>query len=486
MQKFITSSLIALSLFGAGIASAQTYYPSYGMTYGSSYSASACITLTSDLSLGSRGAQVSALQRFLVSQNYPGGGAWMITGYYGQATAQAVRNFQQSRGLAPTGAVDFATRAAINAACFGGSGYLSSPSYAPNPFSYSSNTYATTYPFNTFNNSGFPYAYQYGAPSITSMSQNTGVPGNSVTLYGTGFDAAGNIVYVGAQAVPGIPSSGTSLTFTVPGSYGYSANQSVELRVSNSRGTSNPMTFTLYPYGSGFFPYNQYQNQSPCGAYPYSYGSCGCGLFGVGCPNTGVPTISFLSPNSGSVGASVTIFGSGFSSTGNSIRFGSGIIAGLNSSDGRAISFTVPAQLTGFGTQVVTLGTYNVSVTNASGAVSNALPFTVTSVVSASGALSLSSLSPTFGRVGTQVVITGGGFNALDNTVHFGVGGTLHVPSFNGGTTIYYTIPYAVSACDLIGASCAAPTSQVTPGSYSISVSNANGTSNTMSFQVQS
>lgn len=584
MNKLFASSVIVAALFSTGIASAQTY--SYG-----SGSSSACTNLTMDLTVGSRGAQVTSLQSFLVAQNYPGSGAWMVTGYFGQATAAAVRIYQQNHGLPSTGVVDSATRASINAASCG---YLATPNYISNPFSYSTYNYTNTYPYQNQYSNTFPYTYPYtGSVSITSMSQNTGVPGNSVTLFGVGFDAINNTVYFGTQAVSGIPSgNGTSLTFTIPTYYGYAANQSVQLYVTNSHGTSNSMSFTLYPYGSTYFPYNynfNYQNQYQCGGtYPYSYGQCGCGLFGVSCPNpTGVPTVNYLNPNSGAVGTSVTVFGNGFSATGNSVHFGNGVITGLNSPDGRAVSFIVPSQLTGFGSQPVIVGTYNVSVTNSSGITSNTLPFTVTSVasgvapsitsvngpttlglgvqgtwtiqvnnpggsyltvsvnwgdsnvygyaasapqtvyvqgqstltfthtyytggtyaplftasnssgqqnstsasvvVSGSGGyntITLSYLSPTSGHVGTQVILTGTGFSTYDNTVHFGIGGTQHVPSING-TTIYYTIPAFVSPCDLIGFGCAAPASQVVPGAYPIYITNVNGTSNTMSFQVQ-
>lgn len=486
MNKIIAVSIVALTLFGAGIASAQTY----------PYSSSACVNLTSNLSVGSRGGQVSSLQSFLVSQHYPGGGSWMITGYYGQATAAAVRAFQQNHGLPATGYVDSSTRSAINSAsCLHGQGggYVS-PTYPTNPFSYNNYNYNNTYPYNytnpTYNN--FPYTYPYGGTLvITSMSQNTGVPGDSVTLTGVGFDAFNNTIAFGTQTIPGIPSiNGTSLTFSVPSYYTYAQNQIVQISVSNSHGTSNSQSFTLYPYGSSYNPYNQYpynQNQNQCG-YPYSYGTnCGCAYGGYGCSNSGTPTVTFLSPNSGTAGTSVSVFGSGFSSTGNSVHFGNGIITNINSTDGHGVSFTVPSQITGYGSQPLVVGTYNVSVTNASGITSNTLPFIVTSVFSTSttNTIALSSLAPTSGHVGTQITLTGTGFNTLDNTIHFGIGGTLHAPSFNSGTTIYYTVPSYVSPCDLIGPGCAAPAQLVFAGSYPIYVTNTNGSSATLSFQVQ-
>lgn len=421
MNKILISSALLLALFSAGVASAQTY------TYGSG----ACINLTSDLSYGSRGVQVTQLQSFLVAQNYPGGGSWMITGYYGSATQAAVRIFQQNKGLPTTGAVDSATRAAINAASCG---YVASPSFVVNPFSYSYNNYSNVYPnySNTYPynySTTYPYTYPtypYATtPSITSMSQNTGVPGNSVTLYGVGFDPANNTVYFGTQAISGISSeNGTSLTFTIPSYYGYAANQSVQLYVSNSRGTSNTMTFTLYPYGSSYFPYNyNYQNQYQC-SFPYSYGQCGCGAFGVNCPNTGVPTIIYLNPTSGAVGTSVTVFGSGFSATGNSVHFGAGVIANLNSADGRSVSFIVPSQLTGYGSQPVVVGTYNVSVTNSSGITSNAMSFLVTAVASGVAPSIQSVNGPTKLAAGAQgtwtIVVNNPGSSYLTVSVNWG------------------------------------------------------------------
>ncbi len=551
MISSLFAALVAVSLAGT-TAEAQAY------------STGTCVNLASHLSIGSRGSEVRTLQSFLVAQNYPGGGSWMITGYYGQATAAAVRIFQQYRGVPQTGVVDGATRAAIaNASC----GYLAPASSAPfNYSSYVQYPYSYTYP---------AYVTPTGAVSITSMSQNTGVPGDSLTLYGVGFDPV-NTVSFGSQTLSGVSSNGTSLTFVIPSYYTYAANQSVQLSVANSRGTSNKMTFTIYPYGT-YYPYSQ---------YPYQY-QFGCAYGGFGCPTGGVPTVSYLTPTSGGIGTAVTIFGTGFSASGNSVHFGNGVIANLNSPDGRSVSFTVPAQLTGFGTQPIAMGTYNVSVTNAQGLTSNTVPFTITSTGSSAapsitglngpttlatgqqgtwtvqvnnpsgsyltvsvnwgdatvygasasapqtlstqggtsitfthtyyvngtytptftvsnaygaqnstsatvvvsgqtvGAVSLSYLSPSAGRVGTQIVISGTGFSAYDNTVHFGVGGMQHVSSVNG-TTIAYTIPSYLSPCDTqMGGYCAQYAQQVTPGTYPIYITNANGTSNVLYFQVQ-
>lgn len=456
--------LVLATLFGASIASAQSYYP---YTYSSLYPTSsygelrgACVNIPRDLSYGSRGSDVLSLQQFLVSQNYPGTGSWMLTSYFGRATEAAVKQYQSLRGLPVTGVADAATRAAI-ASC----GYTN-----------------YNYPF-------YGYASQY--------------------------------------------------------------------------------TYFTYPY------YNYTYS-----AYPYQGYSSPCG-FGV--YNCSAPTIQYLSPQSGGIGTTVTIYGSGFSMTGNTVRFGNGIITNLNSPDGRSLSFTVPAQLVGFGSQPVVIGTYPVSVINSLGVASNVVSFTVTSssmqptissvsgpntiavgaqgtwaiTVSApagtylttsvnwgdqssyaqsasqniyvtgsqtlvfthtyvsagtytitftvssssgsnaatatvnvtggalSGQPSLLFINPSVGPVGAVVTITGSGFTMGGNTVHFGVGGKRDVIS--NGTVIAFTIPAYVSPCDLIapGYMCGAPVTQVTSGTYPVYVTNSNGASNILYFTVQ-
>ncbi len=583
MQKLIVSTTIALSLFAAPLALAQPYY------------AGACVSIPAGIAVGSRGPNVSNLQTFLVSRNYPGSGSWMITGYFGQATAAAVRNFQQSQGIPSMGMVDSTTAAAIShISCLPLAGQGGGASFYPTP-------YPQPLPLPIPTPVPLPYYYG-GTPTITSLSQNTGMSGNVVTIYGVGFGNLNNTVNFGATALHNILSAnGTSLTFTVPSNiYAYSAvGTSAQITVQNSRGTSNAVAFTIWgsPFNCGAYGYGN----SNCGSclttgqvgnyYPYTslylpIGQAGNSYYPY-CPlpNTTTPVISYLTPTSGAVGTSVTVYGSGFSTGGNTVRFGTGIIANLNSSDGHSVSFVVPNTLIGYGSQPITLSTYQVSVSNSAGYTSNSMPFTVTGLIGSGGAptiasvtgpttlttntqglwtvnvntqnnsyltlsvnwgdqnvygstgspqvaysavqqvntmthtyyqggtytitftvsnsagqkntytttvvvsgtsnnLSLSYLSPSSGRVGTQIVVQGTGFSQYDNAVHFGVGGMQHVASQNS-TTIYYTIPYAVSPCDFIGPSCAASAQLVMPGSYPIYVVNANGTSNSLTFNVQ-
>jgi len=293
----------------------------------------------------------------------------MITGYFGAATQAAVRNFQEESGLPQTGVSDGATRSTIyRMSCGGTMPYQ--PSYLYN------NNYGYTIPWNFYNYNynntyTYPYnSYPYVSLNLTSLSQNTGAPGTIVTVYGTGFDAMNNTVSFGGQSLGTFPSSGSSITFAVPQYYYSGINTTAQIRVSNWRGTSNALDFTVtYPYGyygcGGYSSYQYNYNQYPC-TYPTPIN------------NTTLPTVIYLNPIGGAVGTSVSIYGSGFTTTGNTVRFGTGIIANLNSPDGRSVSFTVPTQLTGYGIQFVGLGAYNVSVINGLGYTSNAQTFTVT------------------------------------------------------------------------------------------------------------
>jgi peptidoglycan hydrolase-like protein with peptidoglycan-binding domain len=580
MNKSLVFMLALVTLLSAGVASlpaqagAQTYYPYTAPTY-----STGCISVNRDLSMGMRGTDVTALQTFLVAQNYPGSGSWMLTGYFGAATAAAVRDYQSQHGLPQTGVADSATRASIGA-CNQTSSYTNTYTntypYNANPYNTNYNytapfSFTPTYPAPPYNSS-YPYGVvTTGAVSITSLTVTSAVTGAPVSVIGSGFDPNNNTVYVGSVPVTGIPSAnGTSLSFVVP----QNVSGSVMVYVANSRGSSNSLPLNVI----------NYYGSTGCG-YPYNYGYTTYGS-GTPCQNASL-SITSVSPDSGAVGSPVTVFGSGFSTTGNTVHFGNGIITNVGSSDGLAVSFTVPAQLVGYNSTSVSLGTYPISVTNSSGYTSNALSYTVTALggtnapsitnvsgpstlstgvagtwtvtLSAgnstytsvsvnwgdqgvygyttaapqvtylsgsqtftfthsyaqsgnytviftvtningqtnttsatvavsgtgSGQVTLSSVSPSIGRVGSQVILQGSGFTTYDNAVHFGIGGTQHLVSQNG-TQIYFTIPSYVSPCDIStsGTFCSLIAQQVTPGTYQMYVTNALGQTGQVSFTV--
>jgi len=131
-------------------------------------------------------------------------------------------------------------------------------------------------------------------------------------------------------------------------------------------------------------------------------------------------------------------------------------------------------------------GNYTVTftVTNLSGQTASATASVVVSGTG-SGNVSLSTVTPISGRVGSQVILQGNGFTTYDNTVHFGIGGTQHLVSQNG-TQIYFTIPSYITPCDVntYFAICTQVAQQVTPGTYQMYVSNSLGQTTPITFTV--
>ena len=391
MKKVALIPAITVLLF-ATTALAQAYYPSYGpgSLYPASTYASNCVSLSGNLSFGSRNGEVRVLQQFLVAQNYPGGGAWMVTGYYGNATVQAVRNLQQSVGLPMTGSVDAATRSAIQMRSCGLTGNTYTNYLDQNYVNYGTYPYGNTYPTYTNQNPNPTYVnpnyYPYPAPTyptnnpwgsspvISSLSPTSGGQGTVVTVYGSNFDYQGTSVRFGSNSiVPAINPTQNQFTFSVPNV----PSSSYPITVTTSRGISNTLSFNV------------------TGSTNCSWGSW----------NQCTPiNLTSLSPNSGQVGTAITIYGNGFSTSGNTIYFGNVTLPNISSnSNGTSITFTIPYTVSGYGQQVVN-GVYPVSVRNSQGQVSNTLNLTVTSYSGGgSGAPVVGSVTgPTSLQVGTQ------------------------------------------------------------------------------------
>lgn len=110
-------------------------------------------------------------------------------------------------------------------------------------------------------------------------------------------------------------------------------------------------------------------------------------------------TLSFISfsPGSGPVGATVTIYGTAFSTTpGNNTVTFNGTAATVSASTATRITTTVPGGAT----------TGVIQVTTAAGSVSSSTSFTVTS----SATPTISGISPTIGTSGTSITVTGTNF----------------------------------------------------------------------------
>ena len=104
---------------------------------------------------------------------------------------------------------------------------------------------------------------------------------------------------------------------------------------------------------------------------------------------------------------------------------------------------------------------------------------------------SITVLSPSSGVIGTQVTITGTGFTATGNKLSFGALGVENSPNYNNlssnGTTITFTVPYSnYFACWDLTPACMIAATMISPGTYPVSITNANGTSNAVNFTVTS
>ena len=110
------------------------------------------------------------------------------------------------------------------------------------------------------------------------------------------------------------------------------------------------------------------------------------------------------------------------------------------------------------------------------------------------------SLTPETGAVGTTVTIDGFGFTA-DNMIHFGSGVIAHATSTPGGRAIMcargatnchpgvhqqitFVIPDSVGPYCKPGDMCPMYLQKITPGTYGVSVENTNGTSTPLTFTV--
>ncbi len=136
---------------------------------------------------------------------------------------------------------------------------------------------------------------------------------------------------------------------------------------------------------------------SPTETATYAYDSVG-NLLSISRQNSNLPSITEFAPHSGAVGASVTIYGTAFSSTPglNTVKF-NGVTANVVSASTTQIVTSVPAGAT----------TGTISVNTPTGLATSNAPFTV----GVSTAPTITSFTPTIGTADTALAITGTNFD---------------------------------------------------------------------------
>ena len=212
-------------------------------------------------------------------------------------------------------------------------------------------------------------------PMITVVNPMAAARGISVTLSGKYLTNA-TVTIAGIAVVPTV-SNDTTITFTVPQNV---PNGSAPIVVTTSAGVVNKS-------------------------------------FGV---LADTPLISGANPTSAKPGGVVTLAGTGLS---NSVVTVQGLPASVTLNSATSITFTVPV--------AAALGASKVVVTNAGGTDStsiNVIPF---------GPM-ISAVTPTAGKVGATVTLTG---NNLANATSVTVAGTTAFVSNNTATSITFTVP---------------------------------------------
>ncbi len=227
-------------------------------------------------------------------------------------------------------------------------------------------------------------------PSITNLNPTSGQVGASVTITGTNFGASQGTSTVAFNGISVTPTNWTATSITAPVPTTTSGNVVVTV----SGVPSNGINFTVLP-----------------------------------------PSITSLSPTSGTVGTPVTIAGSGFGSFqgSSSVSFN-----GTNTvpTSWGATTITVPVP-TG-----ATTGNVVVSV---AGMASNGLSFTVTAPPP-----SITSLSPSAGAISASVTIAGTNFGASQGTSTVTFNGVSTTPTSWGASSIIAPVPVGATTGNVV------------------------------------
>jgi hypothetical protein len=309
-------------------------------------------------------------------------------------------------------------------------------------------------------------------PTITSLSPTSGAVGTSVTITGTNFGSSqgtSTVTFNGVGAAPtswtatriivlvptgattgpvvvtvnGVPSNGVTFTVlptptitqVVPGAG--AVGQSITITGTNFGATKGTSTVTFN--GTGGTP-TTWSATSIVVPVPTGAISGNLVVTVGGVPSNGIPftvlttpSITSISPTSGSAGTSVTINGTNFGGSQNtsSVTF-NGLLTVPTSWSATQIVAPAPTSVT-TGPVVVTVN----------GAPSNGVTFTVL-------APTITSLSPTSGGAGTLVTITGTNFGSTQGTGTVKFNAASAIPQSWSGTSIVVPVPSGATTGNVV------------------------------------
>ncbi len=238
-----------------------------------------------------------------------------------------------------------------------------------------------------------------GFAGVVTFAQPTGLPNGATVQFNPATVTGAGSSVMTVLASPGTPTGNSTLSVTgTSGALTHSASASLSVVV------PPPIQYTYDPVGRLTSVTDQTGNSAI-----YSYDAVG-NLLSISRQNANAVTISTFSPSSGPAGTSVSILGSGFSTTlsQNTVQF-NGVAATVISASNTLIKVTVPVGAIS--------GVITISVAGGSGnPATSPSAFTVTA---APGAPTITSFTPTSGPGGGTLAITGTNFdlNSSNNTV---------------------------------------------------------------------
>jgi YD repeat-containing protein len=308
-----------------------------------------------------------------------------------------------------------------------------------------------TFPDLNINQPGTGYTLTATVTGLTPATSNAfnvlaagSVSGAVAKAAGGGAIAGASVQALQSGIVRGTASTNASGSYTltglVTGTYdirasagGFAPQTQNGVTVSAGATTANFSLSVAIPTAGIVYIYDELQRLKsvidPVGeAATYAYDAVG-NLLSITRNTSSQTSIIDFNPNSGALGSTVTIYGTGYSATPsqNSVTF-NGVAATVLSSTLTQIVATVPS---GAGTGLI-------GVTSPAGGATSATPFSVTE---AAGAPTIATFTPAIGVVGTAVTVQGTNYDSTpaNNEVHFNP--TFAVVSTATSTSLGITVP---------------------------------------------